>query len=445
MVEPAEHRGPPTPRRTRPLRMAALFVGLAACSAVGRRPRGGREALPGRPLRRGGQAGGRGDRRRVVARALAPPQDPGRAGAGASTPRRWPRSRTALRARPRERVAPPARPRRLPFNGRDDDAAAEMDAIESLILVAPQRYATPEGRVALGRFFLLRGPTPEGARPVLRRRHQGAARPRRRLPRHRRAGPRQAGRRPRGRDPPKAPKAAAEDPRFHYLLARAFSDDDRARSDKELAEALKINPQPRRQPAAPGRPPDRRRAVRRGRARCSSRSLEVNPHEPRAWAYRAVLAHLRNDPDGRGRGADVGPGALGDEPRGRPPDRPQALAEVPLRRGVGLPAAGARARPRLPARQDPALPGPAPARRRGRGLEARRRDLRQRRLQRRRLQPDHPPRPPRRVPHARGRRLPRPDGPARGRPLRPPRRSPCCGGRRKTLGEKYGVDARRAR
>ena len=35
MVEPAEHRGPPTPRRTNPLRMATLFVGLAACSAVG--------------------------------------------------------------------------------------------------------------------------------------------------------------------------------------------------------------------------------------------------------------------------------------------------------------------------------------------------------------------------------------------------------------------------
>ena len=40
----------------------------------------------------------------------------------------------------------------------------------------------------------------------------------------------------------KAPKAAAEDPRFHYLLARAYSAEDRAGSDKELAEALKINP-----------------------------------------------------------------------------------------------------------------------------------------------------------------------------------------------------------
>src|SRR5262249_56826918 len=28
------------------------------------------------------------------------------------------------------------------------------------------------------------------------------------------------------------------------------------------------------------------------------RVFAVNPHEPRAWAYQAVLAHLRNDADG---------------------------------------------------------------------------------------------------------------------------------------------------
>src|SRR5438067_13761240 len=42
-------------------------------------------------------------------------------------------------------------------SGRDADAAAELDTIEKLILTAPYRYATPEGRLALGRFFLLRG------------------------------------------------------------------------------------------------------------------------------------------------------------------------------------------------------------------------------------------------------------------------------------------------
>ena len=40
----------------------------------------------------------------------------------------------------------------------------------------------------------------------------------------------------------KAPKDAALDPRYHYLLARALSNDDRAGTAKALAEALKINP-----------------------------------------------------------------------------------------------------------------------------------------------------------------------------------------------------------
>src|SRR5262249_55688349 len=42
------------------------------------------------------------------------------------------------------------------YNGRDRDAASELDTIERLVVGAPQRYATPEGRIALGRYFLLR-------------------------------------------------------------------------------------------------------------------------------------------------------------------------------------------------------------------------------------------------------------------------------------------------
>ena len=84
---------------------------------------------------------------------------------------------------------------------------------------------------------------PQGARPVLRRRHQASSptsstptSPRPSWPWTSRTTPS-----PRRRSS-KAPKDAAEDPRFHYLLARAFSAEDRAGSDKELAEALKINP-----------------------------------------------------------------------------------------------------------------------------------------------------------------------------------------------------------
>ena len=64
--------------------------------------------------------------------------------------------------------------------------------------------------------------------------------------------------------------------------------------------------------------------------------LDVNPLEARAWAYRAVMAHLRGDKAAEAVRSPVGPGAMAVEPRGRPSDRPQALAKVPLRRGVAL-------------------------------------------------------------------------------------------------------------
>ena len=95
----------------------------------------------------------------------------------------------------------------------------------------------------------------------------------------------------------KAPKEAAHDPAFHYLLARALTEGDRAAAEKELAAALKINPRHvdslllqadhlidgERYPEA---------------GKVLEQVLAVNPHEPRAWAYQAVLAHLRNEPEG---------------------------------------------------------------------------------------------------------------------------------------------------
>src|SRR5262249_11257970 len=127
--------------------------------------------------------------------------------------------------------------------GRDQDAANELSMIERLILSAPYRYSTPEGRLALGRFFLLRG---ADGKKVLDEFYDRATK----------------------EDPTlvegflataelalakqddalaadtlrKAPKDAALEPRFHYLLARAFADDDRAAAAKALDDALKINP-----------------------------------------------------------------------------------------------------------------------------------------------------------------------------------------------------------
>ncbi|SIO41431.1 hypothetical protein SAMN05444166_4507 [Singulisphaera sp. GP187] len=180
-------------------------------------------------------------------------------------------------------------------NGRGDEAAAEMKMLESLVMSAPHRFATPEGRLVLGRFFLIRG---ADARKVLdqfydvvTKQHpddaegfyataelalekQDAALAAQTLQ--------------------KAPKDAAEDPRYHYLLARAFSDDDRAQSDKALAEALKINPGHvdslllKTDHLIDGERYSEAEATLK-------QAFAVNSEEPRAWAYQAVLAHLRND------------------------------------------------------------------------------------------------------------------------------------------------------
>lgn len=180
-------------------------------------------------------------------------------------------------------------------NGRTDDATAELKAIEALVVNAPHRFANPEGRLVLGRFFLLRGADPrkvldqfydfvtkqhpddsEGfyATAELALEKQDAALAAQTLQ--------------------KAPKDAAEDPRFHYLLARAFTDDDRAQSDKALAEALKINPHHidslllKADHLIDGeRYPEAEATLKQ--------AFAVNSEEPRAWAYQAVLAHIRND------------------------------------------------------------------------------------------------------------------------------------------------------
>ena len=306
-----------------------------------------------------------------------------------------------------------------------------LNAIERQISSAPRRYATPEGQVALGRFFLLRGADPK---KVLDQFYdvaiKRAPRFRRRLPRHGRAGPREAGLRPGGRDAPQGaqgrrprtrgsttcwpapsptttaparprrwPRRSKINPRHVdslLLQADQLIDSERyAEAEKVLDQVL--DGQPARA-AGLGLP--------RGAGPPSRTTATAKPRRARTALARWAV-----------------------EPRGRSPDRPQAR-----RRST--------ASPRGPPYQRRALeldPDYLPAKvqlcqdllRLGEedgGLEARRRDLRHGWLQRGRLQPGHPPRPPGRLPHARGRRLPRADGPARGRPLRPPRARRCCGG-----------------
>jgi tetratricopeptide (TPR) repeat protein len=180
-------------------------------------------------------------------------------------------------------------------SGRDQDAASELDMLERLARFGPRRSATAQGVTALGRYFLLRG---EDARQVLDRYYDAVTKQQPNFLEAHFATAELA----LDKDDDelaagtlrKAPEAAHADPEYHYLMARALSDGDRAASEKSLDEALKINPHhadslllradhlidSERYKEADG---------------FLKQVLDVDPLEPRTWAYQAVLAHLRSD------------------------------------------------------------------------------------------------------------------------------------------------------
>ena len=182
--------------------------------------------------------------------------------------------------------------------GREAEAGEMLNMIEGLIRLGPGRFDTPEGRVALGRYFSIRG---ADARQILDRFYDVALQQDPNLVAgylatadlalskedHALAASTLA----------KAPPAAVATADYHALLARALLDDDRPKAIDELKAALQINPN------------HVESLLLRADARVDSEEydeasaildhvLQVNPLEPRAWAYRAVIAHLRNDPAG---------------------------------------------------------------------------------------------------------------------------------------------------
>ncbi len=89
-------------------------------------------------------------------------------------------------------------------------------------------------------------------------------------------------------------KQAPDDPDFHYGLARAYAEGDRTAMLAELDAALKANPRhgPSLLLLADHLIDSEDYAGARKRL---DEALAVNPWQPEAWAYRAVLAHLRNE------------------------------------------------------------------------------------------------------------------------------------------------------
>ena len=183
-------------------------------------------------------------------------------------------------------------------SGREEEALAQLATIERLVFAAPQRYANAEGRVALGRFFLLRG---ADAKKVLDQFYDLVTRQQPDFVEAYFATAELAIQKQdfalAAETLRKAPKEAAEDPRYHYLMAIAFSNDDRPQSAKSLAAALKINPNHvdsllwKADQLIDGEQYKEAGDI-------LDQVTLLNGVEPRAWAYRAVLAHLNSSPEG---------------------------------------------------------------------------------------------------------------------------------------------------
>ncbi len=190
-------------------------------------------------------------------------------------------------------------------NGRADEAVSALGEIERLVRSMPARFAGPEQRVALGRYFLLHG---ADAKQVLERFYDVATQGAPDLVEAHLAKAELA--LEKGDDAlaadtlRQAPESARVDPSYHYLMAQAYSDGDRAASEKSLEQALAINPN--HVPSRLLRADHRIDAERYDEAAEEvERALGVDSREPRAWAFRAILAHLEGDEageaDARGR------------------------------------------------------------------------------------------------------------------------------------------------
>jgi len=91
-------------------------------------------------------------------------------------------------------------------------------------------------------------------------------------------------------------KRFGDDPDVHYGLAQAFYHSDRKSMIAALDAALHVNPQ--HVPALVLLAEHQIDSEDRATADKSlARALTVNPWDPDAWAYQAVLAHLANDPN----------------------------------------------------------------------------------------------------------------------------------------------------
>lgn len=181
------------------------------------------------------------------------------------------------------------------FNADSNRAKALSDEIDRLVSGASWRYSDPANRVTLGRYYLQRG---VDAKQILDATFNAVKKQQTdyaeaylaagqlALDKHDYALA--------ADEFTKALKCDTTDPDIHYGLARAFEPSDDEKSTEHLRAALARNPNHLDSLllAIDSHIDAERYAEAR---KLIGRTLAVNPLEPRAWAYRAVLAHLHSD------------------------------------------------------------------------------------------------------------------------------------------------------
>jgi len=183
----------------------------------------------------------------------------------------------------------------LRFNNRPDDAHAALVAIKDQAEQSPWRFGDSTSRVALGRAMLLSGldarqvlenyydkakkDGPESAEPYLASGELA-------LEKHDYALAIEAF--------TNAAKRTPDDPDVYFGLARANENDSDKATDA-LNKALKLNPNHVGSLLFQAENLIDREAYTAA-SELLDEVLAINPHQPRAWAYRAVLAHLTGDP-----------------------------------------------------------------------------------------------------------------------------------------------------
>lgn len=184
----------------------------------------------------------------------------------------------------------------LRFNG-DDERAAELDAeIAELVRANAWRYRDAVSQVTLGRFLLSQGTDPKKVLIEyyndVKKRQPGYAEAylasgELALAKHDYALAAEAYQ--------QAVKLDATDPDAHLGVARAFAPSDSEKAEAALAAALATNAH---HVESLLMVVDEHIDAEEydDAAKVLDQVKAVNPHQPRAWAYRAVLAHLANQP-----------------------------------------------------------------------------------------------------------------------------------------------------